>query len=184
MDGPEGARIAWESHGSVPPFLPETSARERYVMSLGETGTTHAGDDGTRAGRSVSGHRDAPGVELPAVADQAGAMIFVRRLGSLDITHLEAVARVWRGAIAEDPRGWFASESAAARAVRAAGREQDQEAVIAALTDVVRRGGWWRLEYPDGATTPGFTEASVQYAATLAAMPSSSVTCCRRRTWN
>ena len=139
-------------------------------MSLGETGATHAGDDQTRAGRPVSDHDDAAGVELPTVADQARAVIFVRRLGSLDVTDLEAVAHVWRRAIAEDPAGWFASESAAARAVRAAGRERDQEAVIAALSDVVRRRGWWRLDYPDGATRAGFTEASVQYAATLAAI--------------
>jgi hypothetical protein len=139
-------------------------------MSLGETGATHAGDDGTRARRPVSDHGDAPGVELPAVADQARAMIFGRRLGSLDVTDLEAVAQVWRRAIAEDPRGWFASESAAAHVVRAAGRERDQEAVIAALIDVVRRRGWGRLDYPDGATRPGFTEESVQYTATLAAI--------------
>ena len=103
---------------------------------------------------------------------QAGeaALAFVRRLRRLDVGHLEAVGRAWRTIVANDPPGWFAAESAIGRAVRATDRRQAQENLLAELTEVVRRRGWWRLDHLTGPDGQGLTEAGVQYAATLAAI--------------
>src|SRR5687768_2810640 len=102
--------------------------------------------------------------------DVAAAMAFVHRLARLDFGDLEAVGRAWRTIVAHDPPGWFAAEGAVGRAVRMTQRQPEQEAVLAELTEVVRRGGWWRLDHLAGAGSEGLTETGIQYAATLAAI--------------
>ena len=102
--------------------------------------------------------------------DLAAALAFVHRLARLDVGDLEVVGRRWRAAVTDDATAWFTAEGAVGQAMRETRRQAAQEVVIEDLTDVVRRGGWWRLDHLAGAGAQGLTEAGVQYAATLAAI--------------
>jgi hypothetical protein len=100
----------------------------------------------------------------------ANALAFVDRLGRLDIAELEVVGRTWRTIVAADPPTWFAAEGSVGHAIRTTGRQFMQESLLEALSDVVRRRGWWRLDRVESAEGQGLTEAGIQYAATLAAI--------------
>src|SRR4051794_33754809 len=108
-----------------------------------------------RDGGSGDKRRGAVGAD--SNGDLPRAMAFVQRLGALDVADLEAVGRAWRTVVADGPADWFAAEGAVGRAVRQTQRQSEQELLLEALVDVVRRRGWWRLDHIAGADGRGLT---------------------------
>jgi hypothetical protein len=76
----------------------------------------------------------------------AAARRFVGRLALLDREALCAALDAWRELMRAESATWFAAEAAAARAVAAAGRHDDQRPLLVHLSDAFARlvwsGGW------------------------------------------
>jgi len=91
---------------------------------------------------------------------------FLGRLAQLDLAALGEAIFEWRRAVVRDGDGWFAAESAVARAIADSGRYAEQEVLLGHITQLFRQGPWFKPQMPG--VRVGATEPSGQYVATTA----------------
>ena len=115
--------------------------------------------------RAASGARG-----VPSSAGVAAATEFVARVAKLDFDDVRGFIRGWHRVVGTDAEAWFAAEAAIAAAVLRSGRQGEQRQLLVRVADVFTHAVWYRLAR--AGLTPesriGATEASGQYAATLA----------------